>query len=131
MEAESRSRHEPLGCQAFGSCSVVSRDRAGRIEIGGADDSEKDQAWGAEAADDLSHPIEDRILEQVAESDEGWSLDVEEIARAIDQKHIVTRHYVDQLIRRGFLREQRSVHSGSTYRATGAARAYLVERGLV
>ena len=107
------------------------RDEMGRIDIGSADDSEEEEASGAEAADDRVHPIEDRILEQVAESDDDWPLDVEEIARAISQKRVVTRHYVDQLIRRGFLREQLSAESPSTYSTTSAARAYLVERGLV
>ena len=107
------------------------QDEIWRIDIGSADDSEEGEPSGAKAADDPVHPIEDRILEQVAESGDDWPMDVEEIARAISQNHVVTRHYVDQLVHRGFLREQRSAESPSTYFTTSAGRAYLVEHGLV
>ncbi|MDE0356298.1 MAG: toll/interleukin-1 receptor domain-containing protein [Gammaproteobacteria bacterium] len=107
------------------------RDEIGRIHIASADDSEEAKALGAEAPNDQVHPIEDSILEQVAGSDDDWPLDVEEIARTISQNRVVTRHYVDELIRRGFLREKRSAESPSTYTETSTGRAYLVERGLV
>ena len=110
----------------------VLRDRIGRIEFDGGHEAEKDKPLGAEAADGPVHPLEDRILERVAESEEDdWPTDVEEIARDLSENRVVTRHYVDQLIRRGFLRERPRAKSPSTYSTRTAGRAYLVQHGLV
>lgn len=42
-----------------------------------------------------------------------------------------SRHYIDQLIRRGFVRKRPRAESLSTYCTTKGGRAYLVRRGLV
>ena len=70
------------------------------------------------------------IPEQVASSGDDWPMDGMEIAREISENHVVAKHYVDQLVRHGFLNEQLSVDA-STYLATRRGRAYLVARGLV
>ena len=109
---------------------AVLLDEIGRIDIGTDNNSEEEEALDDEAANDRVYPIEDRILELVASSGDDWPMDVVDAAREISENQIVTRHYVDQLVRRGFLHEQQNVEYPSTYLATRKGRAYLVEHGL-
>ena len=48
-------------------------------------------------------------------------------ARSISENHVVTQHYLDQLVRRRFLREHRNAANPSTYSVTRRGRAYIVE----
>ena len=103
----------------------ILREEIGRIDIDSTGDAEEDEAFKA------LDPIEDRILEQVASSGDDWPMDVMEIAREISESHVVAQHYVDQLVRHGFLHEQLNVEDPSTHMATRRGRAYLVARGMV
>ena len=108
------------------------REKIGRIDIDSTGDSGEEEAFKDEAVHHHAlQPIEDRILEYVAASGDDWPLNVMDIAREISDNHIVTQHYVDQLVRHGFLHEQLSVEDSKTYLVTGKGRAYLVVRGLV
>ena len=67
-----------------------------------------------------------KILEHVAWAGEDQPLDVLQIARAVGGDHVVTQHYVDQLVARGFLHEL-NVAYPKTYLVTRRGRAHLVE----
>ncbi|MDE0357250.1 MAG: toll/interleukin-1 receptor domain-containing protein [Gammaproteobacteria bacterium] len=110
---------------------AILHDQMGRIEIGLDDDSGK-EAVSDEAMQQALQPIEDRILEYVAMSGDDWPTDVTDIAREISDNHVVTQHYVDELVRRGLLHEDPGAQgSTSFYLVTRKGRAYLVVRGLV
>ena len=78
------------------------RDEIGRIDIASADDSELEEALQDEAADAWLEEIEDKILELVAWAGDRQPLAVTDIAHAVSENHVVTQHYVDQLVRRRF-----------------------------
>ena len=107
------------------------RDEIGRIHIASADDSELEGAFKDEAADAWLEEIEDKILELVAWSGDRQPLAVMDIAHAVSENHVVTQHYVDELVRRRFLHQQKRAGSHSTYSATSRGRAYAVENQLV
>lgn len=104
------------------------RDEIERIDINSAHDAELD---GDEAAVAWLEEIEDRILETVAWSGDRQPLSVMDIAHAVSENHVVTQHYVDELVRRTFLHEQQRAGAPSTYSATSRGRAYAVENQLV
>ena len=107
------------------------RDEIGRIDIPSADGSELEGDLQDEAADAWLEEIEDKILEVVAWSGDRQPLAVMDIARAVSENHVVTQHYVDELVRRRFLHQQKRAGSPSTYSATSRGRAYAVENQLV
>ena len=105
-------------------------DEIGRIDIS-EDHAEEERAAEDEALDEWLHETEDKILEMVAWSGDDRPVEVIEIARSISENHVVTQHYVDQLVRRRFLHEHLNVEYPSRYSATPQGRAYLVEERLV
>lgn len=107
------------------------RDEMGRIDINSADDSELEGALEEEEAVAWLEEIEDKILETVAWSGDRQPPAVMDIAHAVSENHVVTQHYVDELVRRRFLHEQKRAGSPSTYSATSRGRAYAVENQLV
>ena len=107
------------------------RDEIGRIDIADADDSELEGALHEEAAHVWLEEIEDKILELVAWAGDRQPLQVMDIARAASENHVVTQHYVDQLVRRRLLHQQVKAGFPSTYSATSRGRAYAVENQLV
>ena len=107
------------------------RDDIGRIDITNADDSELEEALQDEAAHVWLEEIEDKILEMVAWSGDTQPLAVLDIAHGVSENHVVTQHYLDELVRRRFLHERKRAGSLSTYSATSRARAYAVENQLV
>ena len=106
------------------------RDEIGRIDLRSGEDSEEEDATDDETLDGWLHEIEEKILADVAWSGDDRPLTVKLIAHVINENHVVTRHYVDQLVRRGFLHEQRSGNHASTYVVTSEGRAYAVEENL-
>ena len=84
-----------------------------------------------EALDDWLDETEDKILGWVAWWGHDQPLGVTDIARSISENHVVTQHYVDRLVRRGFLHEHLRAQDLSTYSATPQRRAYLVEERMV
>ena len=108
---------------------AVLRDEVGRIEII-EDDSEEEGAPEDEALDSWLDKTEYNVLEMVAWAGHERPLGVMEVVRLVTENHIVTQHYLDQLVRRRFLREHRNAASPSTYSATPKGRAYLVQEQL-
>ena len=108
----------------------ILRDEIRRIAIDPATPG-TEEAFKDETAHHALQPIEVRILEGVAMSGDDWPMNVMEIAREISENHVVAQHYVDELVRHGFLHEQLHTEDPSTYLATREGRAYLVARGLV
>ena len=104
----------------------VLRDAIGGIEIS-ADDSEEETAIEDEPLDSWLDDTEAEILQHVAWWGDDKPLGVMDIVHSISENHIVTRHYLDQLVRRGFLRENRNAANPSTYSVTRRGRAYIVE----
>lgn len=113
----------------FDQAWPILRDEIGRIAIDSGTPTE--EAFKDQPVRQVLQPIEDRILEGVALSGDDWPMDVMEIARGISENHVVAQHYVDELVRQGFLHEQLNTDDPSTYLATRRGRAYLVARGLV
>jgi len=111
----------------FGRGWPALREEVGRIDIGGGDDAEENGAPDDEALDGWLDETEFKILEHVAWWGDNKPLGVMDIVRSISENHIVTRHYLDQLVRRRFLREHRNAATPSTYSVTRRGRAYLVE----
>lgn len=108
----------------------VLRDEVGRVDIVSGDE-EQETALEDEALDDWPDETEDKILEWVAWWGHDQPLGVTDIARSISENHVVTQHYVDQLVRRRFLHEHVKADYPSTYSPTPQGRAYLVEERLV
>ncbi len=104
----------------------VLRDQIGDIEISG-DDSEEAGTLEDEPLDGWLDETEVKILEHVAWWGHEKPLGVMDTARSISENHIVTQHYLDQLVRRRFLREHRNAANPSTYSVTRRGRAYIVE----
>ena len=107
------------------------RDEIEHININSAADSELEGALEDEEAVAWLEEIEDNILATVAWSGDRQPLAVMDIAHAVSENHVVTQHYVDGLVRRRFLHEQKRAGSPSTYSATSRGRAYAVENQLV
>ena len=107
------------------------RDEIGRTDINSPDDSELEGALEDERSAAWLEEIEDKILETVAWSGDRQPLTVMDIAHAVSENHVVTQHYVDELVRRRFLHEQERAGSPPTYSATSRGRAYAVENQLV
>ena len=105
------------------------RDEVMRIEVT-EDDSEEDGALKDEELDSWLDEKEYNILELVAWSGHERPVGVMEVVHLGSENHIVTQHYLDQLVRRRFLREHRNAASPSTYSVTQRGRAYLVEEQL-
>ena len=99
----------------------------GQIDFSSTNDADQETAPDDETVDDWLHEIEDKILEHVAWSGDQQPVDVEQITRAVGQDHVVTQHYVDQLVARGFLYEKHNVAYPTTYLVTRSGRAHLVE----
>lgn len=102
-------------------------DEIGRIDFRSTNDADQEEARDDETIDDWLHEIEDKILEHVAWAGDQQPLDVIRIARGVEEDHVVTQHYVDQLVGRGFLRDRLSVARPTTYLVTRRGRAHLVE----
>ena len=109
---------------------IYLHDEIRRIDLRRDEDSDEEDATDDGTLDGWLHEIEEKILADVAWSSDGQPLDLAAIVRTTNENHVVARHYVDQLVRRGFVREQRSVNHPSTYVATSAGRAYAVEENL-
>ncbi|WP_420636398.1 toll/interleukin-1 receptor domain-containing protein [Candidatus Palauibacter sp.] len=107
------------------------RDEIGRIDLHNTEDSEEEEdAIDDDTLDGWLHETEEKILACVAWSGDDRPLTAKLIAHLVNQNHVVTRHYVDQLVHRGFLHEQRIVGHHSTYVITSEGRAYAVEEDL-
>ena len=109
---------------------AVLHEAIGRIDFGSTNDADQERARDDEIVDDWLHEIEDKILEHVAWAGDDQPVDVMQTARAVGEDHVVTQHYVDQLVARGFLHEKLNVAYPTTYLVTRRGRAHLVE-GLV
>lgn len=109
---------------------AVLRNEVRGIEIT-EDDSEEERSPEDEALDGWLDETEYKILEMVAWSGPERPLSVIEIVHLGSENHVVTQHYVDQLVRRRFLCEHRNAATPSTYSVTPRGRAYLVEEQLV
>lgn len=116
--------------QRFDRGWAVLREEVRGVEIT-EDDSEEEWAPEDEPLDGWLDETEFKILEMVAWSGPEQPLSVMEIVRSGSENHIVTQHYVDQLVRRRFLREHRNAANPSTFSATPQGRAYLVEERLI
>ena len=102
-------------------------DAIGRIDFSSRNDADQEAARDDETVDGWLHEIEDKILEHVAWAGDGRPVDLMQIARAVDEDHVVTQHYVDQLVGRGFLHDRLSAAHPTTYLVTRHGRAHLVE----
>ena len=109
---------------------VSLRDEIGRIDLERAEDSEDEDSTDDDTLDGWLHEVEEEILAHVAWSGDDRPLTVKLIAYAINENHVRTRHYVDQLVRRRFLHEQPNASSASTYIVTSEGRAHAVEENL-
>ena len=106
-------------------------DEVGRVDIVSGDDSKQEPALDDEVLDDWLDETEEKILEWVAWWGHDQPRGMTDIARSISENHVVTQHYVDRLVRRGFLLEHLKADRPSTYSATPQGRAYLVAERLI
>jgi predicted transcriptional regulator len=107
---------------------AVLHGEIGRIDFSNTNDADQETARDDDTVDDWLHEIEDKILEHVAWAGDDQPLNVMQIARAVGEDHVMTQHYVDQLVGRGFLHDRLSVARPTTYLVTRRGRAHLVER---
>lgn len=107
-------------------------DEIGRIDLRSSEDSEEEDATDDDTLiDSWLDEVEQRILADVAWSGGNYDLTAAAIAQSINENHVVTQHYVDQLVRRGFVYEKTYADYPATYYATPEGRRYLVEEDLV
>ena len=117
--------------QRFRRAWPMLHDKVGGIDLGSLEDSDEEEALDDDAEHDWLKEIEDKILAEVAWSGDDHPLNVMTIAQGIKENHVVTQHYVDRLVRRGFLYEKLNVAYPSTYFVTARGRAYVVKENLV
>ena len=102
-------------------------DEIGRIDFSRTNDEDQETARDDETVDDWLHEVEDKILEHVAWAGDQQPVDLLQIAQAVAEDHIVTQHYVDRLVARGYLHAKLNVAYPTTYLVTRRGRAHLVE----
>jgi predicted transcriptional regulator len=95
------------------------------------EEGEDEDAADDDTLDTWLDEIEQQILVDVAWSGGNYDLTAAAIAQNVNENHVVTEHYVDQLVRRRFVYEKTFAGYPSTYHATPEGRRYLVEEDLV
>lgn len=106
-------------------------DELGRIDVRSPQGSEDEDVADDDTLDSWLDEIEQQILVDVAWSGGNYDLTAAAIAQNVNENHVVTEHYVDQLVRRRFVYEKTYAGYPSTYHATPEGRRYLVEEDLV
>ncbi len=141
LKAINISAGEPIPeseiAQRFRRWWVSLRDDIGGIDLVDADEPEEQDDFENETVDYWLEETEEKVLEAVAWEGVGISsaerrhLELSHIAGQIGENHVRTRHYVDGLVDRGFLREKHNNAGPTTYVVTKKGRAYAVDNNLV
>lgn len=122
---------EPQVVAAFRRTWVSLHDEIHRIDLRSPEDSEEEDTTDDDTLDGWLEDVEQRILVDVAWSGGNNDLTATAIAQRINENHVVTEHYVDQLVRRGFVYAKTYAGYPATFHVTPEGRRYLVEEDLV